>query len=139
MSTKKAGWVQPPAPQLLPLLVFDDEHIASVTLKSGVIRMRWADTSRHTEVREILETPGVGDHRERSKVDAVIDAMTAKQPGGKAGDLLNDGRGNFFPCGSVLVGVGWSGVYRYWYVHGWSPVDVVNARRRVFSGNLLES
>ena len=86
MSTKKAGWVQPPTPELSPLLVFDDAHVVSVTLESGVIKkMRHADTSRGTTVREILMTPGVGDHRERSKVDAVIDAMTAKQPGGQGG------------------------------------------------------
>ena len=103
----------------------------------GIVNVPYADTSRNTTVREIMEAPGVGDH-DPSKLSRLIAAMIARQPKGKylKNGLLNDGRGNFFKCGSVLARVRWDGVRRRWGVSGWRPDGGVRAGRRVFSGNL---
>lgn len=155
-------------PELPPLLVFDDAHIALVDLSmphgpqafwqttkeaparyvwtnvfaqakaiktSGIVKIPYADLARGTTMREILAAPDVGNH-DVSKLSKIIAKMIAKQPNGEAGDLLNDGRGNLFPCGSVLVHVYWIGDYRLWYVVDWDLAIGVVAGRRVFSGNL---
>ena len=103
----------------------------------GVVQIPYADLSRNTNVREILDTPGVGDH-DPSKLSKIIAAMIKKQHNGKPlkNGLLNDGSANLFPCGSVLVDVGWGGGRRGWDVRGWLPGHGVFAGRRVFSGNL---
>ena len=101
---------------------------------SGV-KVRYAGVSRATTVREILTAPGVGDFNP-TDLSAVIAEMVGKQPHGEAGDLLTDGRGNLFTCGSVLVRVGWDAISRYWFVDDWAPGFGVYASRRVFSGNL---
>ncbi|HEY4522117.1 MAG TPA: hypothetical protein VJH91_00560 [Candidatus Paceibacterota bacterium] len=160
--------------ELPPILVFDDEHIATVVLperhdpdsfwqttksaparyvygsfrtnvvakarpsgSADTVKMRYADVSRDTTVRDILDAPGVGDH-DPSKLLAIIAAMIARQPNGEAleNGLLNDGRGNLFPCGSVLANVHWNVVHQKWHVLDGIPDDVVRAGRRVFSGNL---
>src|SRR3989344_1751444 len=163
------------APELPPLLVFDDTHIASVDLSephdpdafwhttkqsparyvydtfrtnviararpimesSGDVQIPYADLSRNTNVRAILDTQGVGDH-DPSKLSKIIAAMIKKQPNGEAlkNGLLNDGSANLFACGSVLVSVRWDGVGREWNAFVWSPDVDVDAGLRVFSGNL---
>src|SRR3989344_719292 len=88
----------------------------------GIANVPYADTPRKTTVREIMEAPGVGDH-DPSKLSRLIATMITKQPNGESlkDGLLNDGRGNFFKCGSVLASVDWRGIRRGWSVLGWSP------------------
>lgn len=156
-----------------PLLVFDDQRVATVDLSAphdphafwrdtreaparsvwdsfvslvvakaqvrapaGIVRIPYADLSRAALVRDILAGPGVGNF-DPTDLCAIIAATIAKQPNGEAGDLLNDGRANLFPCGPVLVRVGWNGAGRRWSVGCWSPGGDVGAGRRVFSGNLI--
>lgn len=111
---------------------------AMVAQKRDIIKMPWADTSRGTTVREVLATPGVGDHSP-TILAAVIATMIARQSNGEflKNGLLNDGRGNLFRCGSVLVNVRWRDDYREWCVYDWDPVLAVDPDRRVFSGNLI--
>jgi len=103
---------------------------------SGIVKIRYADLPCRVKVRAILAASGVGNF-DPSDLSAIIAAMIAKQPNGEPGDLLNDGKANLFPCGSVLAHVDWSDDRRGWYVSDWSPDDAVSAGRRVFSGNLL--
>src|SRR3989344_1233615 len=134
----------PPIEPPPPLLVFD-EHVATVTLGRHVPAEFWRDTDEAparrvwgtfaTTVRDILAYPGVGDF-DPTDLSALIAEMIGQQPNGEAGNLLNDGRGNLFPCGSVLVSVYWDDIYRDWSVDDWLPDDEVLAGRRVFSGNL---
>lgn len=104
---------------------------------SGIVKVPYADPSRNTNVREILDAQGVGDH-DPSKLSALIASMISEQPNGEFSKdgLLNDGRANLFPCGSVLVRVRWDDDDSEWDVYDWSPDDDVSAGRRVFSGNL---
>jgi len=102
---------------------------------SSVVKVPYANLSRATTVRDILAYPGVGDF-DPTNLSALIAEMIGQQPNGEAGNLLNDGRGNLFPCGSVLVVVDWSDFDRRWDVVDWSPGGEVRAGRRVFSGNL---
>ena len=102
---------------------------------SSVVKVPYANLSRATTVRDILAYPGVGDF-DPTNLSALIAEMIGQQPNGEAGNLLNDGRGNLFPCGSVLVSVYWDDIYRDWSVDDWLPDDEVLAGRRVFSGNL---
>jgi hypothetical protein len=157
-----------------PILVFDDEHIASVNLDtphspdafwhttkqtparyvydslrtnvvaralpsepSGIVKVPYADVSRNTTVGDILKTPGVGDN-DPSKLCHIIASMIEAQPNDEYSKdgLLNDGRANLFPCGSVLVRVHWSDDSREWHVRAWNLGNAVSVGRRVFSGNL---
>lgn len=110
---------------------------AKVIEMSGIVKVPYADTSRTATVREILATPGVGNH-EVDKLSKLIAKMIARQPNGEFMEdgLLVDGKLNGFPCGSVLVGVRWNDVSRGWSVSDWDPGYGVGADGRVFSGNL---
>lgn len=105
---------------------------------SGIVKLSYADLPRATTAGEILKVPEVGNFgSEIPKLSKIIAKMIAKQPNGEPGDLLNDGKANLFPCGSLLVGVDWRDSRRRWDVRVWGPDDGVGAGRRVFSGNLI--
>ena len=108
-----------------------------IEMSGGVVQIPYADLSRNTNVREILDAQGVGDH-DPSKLSRIIASMIKKQPNGEPlkDGLLNDGSANLFPCGPVLVRVIWSDDGRGWIVFDWHPDFDVGAGRRVFSGNL---
>lgn len=107
--------------------------------ESDIVKIPYDDLSRGTTVRDILAAPGVGNY-DPSRLSKIIASMITAQPNGEFSKdgLLNDGKANLFPCGSLLVYVYWYGLYRYWYVSDWRPVSGVRAARRVFSGNLIQ-
>lgn len=105
------------------------KNLSAATLKS-------LELTKNAYDREITPCLPQKYEFDISEALARIAQMIEKQPGGKEGDLLNNGYANLFYVPDCVVRVYWNADYRSWRVGAWELDDFCwSAGRRVFVRN----
>lgn len=95
-----------------------------------------SDLAKNAYDREIIPCLPAGYEWDISEALARIAQMIEKQPGGKDGELLNNGYANLFYVPGFVVRVLWRAGPREWFVSAWWLDDNYwRAGRRVFVRN----
>ena len=127
--TRKGLWISDEFKSRILTKAKPVENLDPLTLVSR-------ELTKNTYDKEI--TPELGENYifDESEVCARIASMIDKQPGGIAGDLLNNGYANLFYVAGYVVRVYWNGGDRRWDVYAWRLDDAYwGAGRRAFSRN----
>ena len=105
------------------------DKLDSATCSSYDLKKNLYDREITTELQE-------GYEWDASEACARIAQLIERQPGGREGDLLYDGRANLFYVPGCVVGVDWGAGRRKWFVSAWELDDFHwRAGGRVFVRN----
>lgn len=97
------------------LIVANAKPVEKLDVKSGT----YFDLTKNARDREIKNELPEGHELEISELCARIAQMILAQPGGKSGDLLNNGYANLFYVAGFVVHVHWDSGRKEWYVGVW--------------------